>query len=121
MAGPNNPQFVLSVGEPWKFDGPDGPNRILVDGLGRVKGPDEKNWSGEYLLLAVRSPFMFKDTLVSRLVASPRYEGDTLDQIERSGGTVGVARVLPDVKLVENGVFQSSDVEYIIIGALSKH
>lgn len=120
MVGENRTHFDLAVGEPWDFDGPDGSNRIMVDCIGRVKGPQENNWSGKYLLLTVRTPFVFMNELVDRLVAFARYEGETLDKIERYGGTVGVARVRPGVKLAANDAFQASDVDYIIIGALRK-
>jgi hypothetical protein len=111
-------RFQLSVGEPWNFEGPDGPNRVVVDLVGFVGGPSLPNWQDRYLLLKVVAPFTHKGERVALLVASPRYEGDTLEGIVASGGTVGVSRVRPNAQLQPGSNLDPKGVEYIIIGGL---
>ena len=113
-------RFEISVGEPWDFEGPDGPNRIVVDFAGIVNGPSLPNWQTRYLLLKVVVPFTHADELVSFLVAAPRYDGDTLESIIAKGGTVGVSRVRPTVQLSPDAKLSPAEVEYIIIGGLSR-
>ena len=111
-------QFILSVGEPWDFEGPDGQNRILVDVQGVVEGPKEKNWAPRYLLLHVKNPFDMDGETVKLLVASPRYKGDTIEDLQNAGGTVGCARVRPGFELLPAGSFPKESVVYCIIGGL---
>jgi hypothetical protein len=112
-------RYELSVGEPWDFEGPDGQNRVIVDSLGTVTGPDLENWQSNYLLLRVATPFQFKGERVEQLIAAPRYEGDSLQAIQSNGGTVGVARVRPGSSLTPGEPFSQDDVHYVIIGSLS--
>lgn len=112
-------RFTLSVGEPWNFEGSDGPNRVVVDLVGFVGGPSLPNWQDRYLLLTVLAPFTHKGEPVNLLVASPRYEGDTLEKIIANGGTIGASRVRPAATLVPGSTLDPDGVEYIIIGDLS--
>ena len=114
------PRFELIVGEPWNFKGPDGENRIFLDLIGKVEGPDEKNWTDNYLLFKVSTPFKHKGEIVAQVIAAPRYEGTSLGWLRFVGGTVGAARVLPDVSFKEGQKFAPSDIEYIIIGELKR-
>ncbi len=112
-------RYELFVGEPWDFEGPDGQNRVIVDSLGIVAGPNLENWQGNYLLLRVATPFEFKGERIEQLIAAPRYEGDSLQSIQSNGGTVGVARVRPGSSLTPGEPFSQDDVHYAIIGRLS--
>lgn len=111
--------FELSVGEPWNFVGPDGPNRIVAEFVGFVRGPSLPNWQDRYLLLRVAAPFVHDGEPVNLLVASTRYEGDTIEGIMAGGGTVGVARVRPTAHLQPGAKLVPEGIEYIIIGGLS--
>ena len=47
--------YELWISDPWDFEGLDGPNRIIADGLGIVHGPDLPNWQKEdFLLLSLQ-------------------------------------------------------------------
>ena len=111
----------LSVGEPWDFSSPDGPNRVVVGIEGIVEGPNLENWQGKYLKLSVKSPFDWNGELVKEMIAAPRYTGVTISDIERNGGTVGVSRVRPNKTLTIAQEFSPEDVEYIIIGSLTSN
>ncbi|PKN25735.1 MAG: hypothetical protein CVU65_07840 [Deltaproteobacteria bacterium HGW-Deltaproteobacteria-22] len=111
--------YILSVGEPWNFEGPDGHNRIRVKLAGVVSGPGKPNWDSRYLLLSVVNPFEMNGDMVEQLVASPRYEGDTLELLKEVGGTVGCASVRPGIILSPDDSFQADAVAYCIIGGIS--
>lgn len=108
------------VGEPWDFSGPDGENKIIVEMLGLVDGPQEDYWAPKHILFSVPNPFQFKGHTVTQLIAAPRYEGVSLRRIRTIGGTVGACRVEEGRELQVGSQFQSSDVEYIIIGGLRR-
>jgi hypothetical protein len=113
------PRYEISVGEPWDFEGPDGPNRVVVEGAGFVTGPEEPNWSPAYLLLRVVQPFTHQGEQVRLLVACPRYEGVTLESLGRDGGTAGLARVRAGVAVVEGSRLGKNDIEYFMIGTIA--
>lgn len=113
------PHYEISVGEPWDFEGPDGPNRVVVESVRVVSGPNEANWQPSYLLLRVERPFTYRGETVCFLVACPRYEGMTLESLERDGGTAGIARVRPNVKITARVPFGRNDVEYFMIGTIT--
>jgi hypothetical protein len=112
------PRYRLSVGEPWDFAGPDGPNQAWVVLLGKVQGPRLPYWQHTYLLLRVEQPFELDRERVTQLVAAPRYEGDSVDRVARAGGDVGVFRVRLGSELAPGSQFQAEQVEYCIIGTL---
>lgn len=112
-------RYEISVGEPWDFEGPDGPNRVLVEGISIVSGPNEPYWQPSYLLLRVQHPFTYRGESVHLLVACPRYEGVTLESLERDGGTAGIARVRPNIEITAGVPFGTDDVEYFMIGTIN--
>ncbi len=112
-------RFSLSVGEPWDYEGPDGQNLVVVEFLGVVGGPKKKNWAARSLLLRAITPFQMKGERVEFMVASPRYTGETIESVISGGGTVGVARVRPTANVVPDGSYETTDVEYCIIGSLA--
>lgn len=111
-------RFSLSVGEPWDFQGPDGPNLLFVELLGIVGGPKEDSWALRSLLLQASTPFEMDGEHVQLMVASPRYVGDTIESVASVGGTVGVARVRPGVSLISGASYNTTDISYCIIGEL---
>ncbi len=113
------PRYQISVGEPWDFEGPDGANRVVVEGIGVAPGPNAPNWQPTYLLLRVEQPFMYRGESVQFLVASPRNEGVTLESLGRYGGNAGIARVRPNIHIAAGVPFGKDDVEYFMIGTLS--
>ena len=112
-------QYEISVGEPWDFEGADGSNRVLVEGVGFVSGPKEPHWQPSCLLLRVQRPFTYGGDSVRLLVACPRYEGVTLESLERDGGTAAIARVRPNIDIIPGIPFGENDVEYFMIGTIT--
>jgi hypothetical protein len=113
------PRYMLSVGEPLDFEGPDGENRIIVESCGVVDGPELRNWQDRYVLLKVLTPFQCNSESVSFLLAAPRHAGLTLEGILKEGGVVGVARVRQGAQLTAGSRMDPTQVEYILIGGLS--
>lgn len=109
---------ALLVSEPWDFDAADGSGRVAVEVAGIVRGPDQPNWQGHYILLRVLRPFVFEGEVVECLIAAPRYEGDTIDRIATAGGVVGAARVRAGVRIDDGETFEPGHVEYCFIGSL---
>jgi hypothetical protein len=110
--------YEISVGEPWNFEGPDGPNRILAKAEGIVTGPKRPTWQGQYLLLRVKTPFKMNGKRVTQLVAAPRYVGDTLSKMILEGGSVGIARICESQNLRAGDKFEVEQVHYCIIGSV---
>ncbi len=111
-------EFILLVGEPWDFEGPDGPNRIHVILNAEVAGPAVENWSASYLLFEVRAPFTFEGRLYTHLLAAPRYASDTLEAIREDGGVVGVAGLHVDPSVLEQRPLSTDDATYIVVASL---
>ena len=109
-------RYELLVGEPWDFEGPDGPNRLLVDFGGVIPSEDR---AGECILLKAVTPFIHNNERVEFMIASPRYSGNSIDEIVKQGGHVGVARIRPNVSIVSGHPFMPSDVDYFLIGRLT--
>lgn len=91
---------------------------ILSDG-GVVRGPDLPNWQPEYLLGICEMPTSYRGEELKYVALSPRYAGESLDRIRRSGGVVAVGRILPGRDPLVSGSFNATDVEYWAIGILS--
>ena len=117
----NMRQYILSVGEPWDFESPDGQNRVIVVLLGFINGPcstPNKHADESYLLLEAATPFVIRGELVKFMVASPRYAGESIESVASKGGTVGVARVRPGITPIFGGAVGKSEIDYCIIGSL---
>lgn len=84
---------------------------VIADEVGEV-GLRE---GGRYLLLELRSPLSFEGRPVSHVVITPRYVGDTLDNVRTGETTVGIGLVLLDpvdlAKALERG-----DVHHYAVG-----
>jgi len=70
------------------------------------------------MLLELDTPFTSHGEHLEWLVASPRHAGVTIEEVERVGGIVNVARVRPGIELAVGARFASTDVERIITGYL---
>ena len=108
-------RFELLVAEPSNFEGPDGPNRLLVDFDGFIPG---QNRADEYMLLKAVMPFQYNNEIVEFMIASPRHRGNTVYEIVEQGGHVGVARLRPHVSIVRDRSFMPTDIDYCFIGNL---
>jgi len=79
----------VSVGEPWDFEGPDGPNLVLgrVTRVGLGEGGERR----QEIAVEVDRPFRSEaGTEVRRLLATARYEEDSraMVRIVADGGSV---------------------------------
>jgi hypothetical protein len=111
-------RYEILVGEPWDFNGPDGQNRVLVDFVEILINPFASNAANLYILLKVVNTFQHYNELVEYMIASPRYMGDTVDEIVQFGGTVGISRIRQGVSLTNDHHLTSANVEYFLIGRL---
>ena len=111
-------RFLLSVGEPWNFTGPDGDNCILVSASGLVFGPAGASSSQPHLLLSVDLPFELGGELVTQLVAGARHHGESAGGVAEKGGEVSVARVRPGYRLERGSNFALEAVNFCIVGTL---
>jgi hypothetical protein len=109
----------ISVGEPWDFEGNDGPNRLLVDHEGWVEGPQEENRQSRFLLLRVVHPFEHRSERVEYVIASPRHLDVTPEMLAERGGHAGFVRVRPGVRLLDGDPFNGLDVDHFLIGGLA--
>lgn len=68
------------------------------------------------LILHMQEPIAFNNELLTYLVVTPRYAGDTLKVLRENGGIVDVARVLPDQfdRLRKGNVREST--EHLAVG-----
>lgn len=69
-----------------------------------------------YLLLKTLRPVSYQSDQIEYVVISPRYAGTSLEEIRSQGGTVGVARVRPNVQVDLSKGLQKDEVEYIAVG-----
>lgn len=111
-------RYEILVAEPWDFAGPDGQNRFLADFDGFISGPNLPNWNERSIVLKVITPFYIQNEIVEWMIAAPRHDGHTVDEIAQEGGIVGIARVRPGVILDKGRPFAPEDVLYCMIGSL---
>lgn len=112
--------YELSVGDPWDFEGPDGPNHILAEGIGIVPAPNLPNWQKEDFLLKVLHPFDVDGEKVEQLLVSPRHAGFTMEDIIGKGCHVGIGRVHASRQLTPGGQYERADVKYWAIGSIKR-
>ena len=116
----NMTRYEKFVGEPWNFDGPDGLNIVLVDFVRKVTISNSRDKEKSYILLKTVTPFQDHGELVKYMIASPRYMGDTVNEILQFGGIVGVARVRQGVSVREDSLLTHENIVYFIIGSLKR-
>jgi len=99
----------LSISDPMFFEGPDGPNKVLADGVGLVKGSPQWQVALESYLLSVLHPFVVEGEEVRQLIVTPRHVGETLDNVMHRDSWVNVARVKPSFTLQAGDVCDGSE------------
>jgi hypothetical protein len=112
--------YELSIGDPWDFSGPDGPNRILGEELGIVHGPNLPNWKGQFLLLRVPHPFDIDGEEVKLLLASPRHSGSTIDDLRNKYTPINIGRVHAYRSLAPGDQYTTMDIVFWATGGINK-
>ena len=87
------------------FQGPDGPNKILADGVGVIKGSPQGHVALESYLLSVLHPFVVDGEEVRQLIVTPRHVSETPDNVMHRDSWVNVARVKPGITLHAGDVY----------------
>ena len=113
-------RYMIHIGDPYDFQGPKEIDFVLVEPVEVVHGPDVPNWQKEDWLFKLVEPVDYKGELVEFVTASPRYEGDTLDDMLEKDTTVGVGRVLPGKMISAKNRYKSSDIQYWAIGTIKR-
>jgi hypothetical protein len=108
----------LSISDPMFFEGPDGPNKVLVDGVGIIKGSPQRQVALESYLLSVVHPFVVDGDDVRQLIVTPRHVGDTLDDVINREPPVNVARVKPGYALNAGDTYDGSEFIGWAIGVI---
>jgi len=111
-------QYKIFISDPYDFQGPKEIDYILVEPIEIVHGPDVPNWQKEDWLFKLVEPVEYKGQIIKYVTASPRYEGDTLQDMLNKDTTVGVGRVLPNKVIAAKKRYQSSDIHYWAIGTI---
>ncbi len=109
----------ILVGEPWNFEALDGKNKILASELGAVNMVDHEGQTKELYLLQVLHPFIMEKQKVEFMIFQPRYSGDTIYEIAKIGGTVGLYRVKEGMSVQKEQQISVNDIIYSVIGRLN--
>jgi hypothetical protein len=67
----NMTRYEMLVGEPWNFEGPNEPNRVLVDFVRKMTISNSRDEEKSNILLKVVTPFQDHGEQVKYLIASP--------------------------------------------------
>ncbi len=111
--------YEILVGEPWDFEALDGKNKILASGLGIVNVVDLLGKMKELYLLQVLHPFIIDEQKVEFMVCQPRHAGDTIYEIAKTGGIVGVYRIKEGLAVQKEQQISADDIIYCVIGSLN--
>ena len=104
--------YQISVGEPWNYDGPDGPNII--------KGAILKVVSSNCIVFKSNSFLQFDKHGGDILVLSTRYQGDDFAALDRLVNVNG-ALLLIEYHDALSEVELKQNAKFVIIGSLEKH
>ncbi len=114
-------KIAFSIGEPWDFDIPGRGNQFSGVTKGVCLPSQIKNWGKGYLLVNIDESFEWKGEIVSQVLVSTRYAGDTINDIyDGKQITVGVARVRPGYVLNPGQQFTADQIEYFAIGSAQR-
>jgi hypothetical protein len=108
----------ISISDPMFWDGPDGPNKILAEGLGLVYGSPHFQVPKSLYLLRVLHPFEVDGEMVDYLLVGQRFVGDEMESIMNDYCIVGISRVKPEIELKAGDEFGGFDYEYWAIGSI---
>lgn len=114
-------KIAFSIGEPWGFNIPGRGNQFSGITSGICLPPQKKNWGEGYLLVNIDENFEWKGDVVSQVLISTRYAGDTINDIyDGKQMTVGIARVRPGNILEPGQQFTVDQIEYFAIGSAQR-
>ncbi|NJD57616.1 MAG: hypothetical protein FIA94_14595 [Nitrospirae bacterium] len=102
--------YTVTVGEGCCCGPAFGPSsaRELFE-IAAEKGPGS-------VILQIEEPIAYNNELISYIVVTPRYIGDTLKMLRKNGCIVDIARVLPDqLDQLRKGKVDGS-AEYLAVG-----
>ena len=108
----------IYISDPMFWEGPDGPNKILAEGLGLVYGSPHFQVPESFYLLRVLRPFEVDGEKVNYLLVGTRYVGDKMESVVNGYCIVGISRVKPDIELKAGDEFGGFDYEYWAIGSI---
>ena len=106
----------LKIADPMFWEGPDGPNRVLVQGLGIVYGSPAYMIARQAYLLKVLHPFLVDGEEVQHLLVNQRLSGTTLEDVMNGECPVNIARVKPGIILKAGDEYGGFDFEGWAIG-----
>ena len=113
-------RYKIYTGDPCDFQGPKEIDFVRVEPVAIVHGPDSPNWQKADWLFKLVEPIDYKGELIEFVIASPRYEGDTLEGMLEKDTVVGVGRVLPGKAISAGNRYQISDIHYWAIGTIRR-
>ena len=104
--------YQISVGEPWDYEGPDGPNII--------KGAILKVVGSNCIVFKCESRLQFGTYAGGIMILTPRYEGDDFAALDRLVNVNG-ALLLIEYHDALSEVELKQNAKFVIIGSLEKH
>lgn len=110
--------YEIGIADPMFWEGPDGPNRVLAEGLGIVYGSPSFQLRKESYLLRVLHPFMVDGEEVRYLLVNERLSGTTLEDVINGECSVNISRLKPGVTLKEGDEYTGFDFEEWAIGSI---
>lgn len=108
----------LRISDPMFWEGPDGPNRVLAEGLGVVYGSPAFMIGKESYLLEVLHPFLVDGEEVHQLLVNERLSGTTLEDVMNGECSVNISRLKPGITLKEGDEYGGFDFEGWAIGSI---
>lgn len=108
----------ITVAEPMFWEGHDGPNRVLAEGLGVVYGSPSFQLRKESYLLEVLHPFIVDGEEVRYLLVNERLSGTTLEDVINGECIVNISRLKAGVILKEGDEYGGFDFEEWAIGSI---
>lgn len=103
--------YLITVAEPWNFEGPDGKNKIS----GKILSIANKY----ILVFRANHELGFNDVSGNILVLSPRSEADNFDEIETKEVEINGGLLLTDYNGVEISELENN-CQFVLIGTLTK-
>ena len=110
--------ITINIGEPWNFEAKDGPNLLLADFEGFVISQLSSKNEKQYLLFRLVNPFSYDGEIVEKIIATPRYAGDSVNDVLNKNVPCAIFRILPGVILEQGQEFMSKDIQYFLIGSI---
>lgn len=110
----------IHIGDPGDFRGPKEIDFLHVEPVEIVHGPESPNWQNADWLFKLVEPVDYKGEMVTYVIASPRYAGDTLEEMLEKETVVAVGRVLAGKVISSEKRYQASDVQYWATGTIKR-